>query len=373
MPAARYILPLAASAAILLPVAAQAEDDIPIDISADVRLRLEQDWDSQTATGTIRDDRARARIRIRLNAGYDLGDGFSLKGRLRSGGKGSQQNANITFADFDHGPEDTFDLVADRYSMAWSHGGSGVEIGRMAFPFFTPNEYFWDGDISPLGVAGHVTLPVANGASLKLNTGGFLLPAGLAHYAGSLYAGQAQFDGGSTTLAAGLFRFDADPADADATLLLDGNGARDYSVLAVNAQQKIPLAGNKLVLGADFYRNLESYASSTDAFTLDNKGERTGYVVSASWGDTSAPGHVQLGYRYSRMELFAVNASYAHDDIARFGTAAQARLTDTKGHDLYANVAVTKRLTAGVRAMFVERLTNNEDGKRIRLDLVYSL
>jgi hypothetical protein len=85
----------------------------------------------------------------------------------------------------------------------------------------------------------------------------------------------------------------------------------------------------------------------------------------------STRGHFQLGYRYFHMERLAVNASYAHDDLARFGTAAQAALTDLKGHDLYANVAITKELTIGVRAMAVERITNIEDGKRARLDLVY--
>lgn len=363
---------LLACAALLVPQAARAEGLPPIDLSADVRLRVEQDWDSQTATGTSRAERARARIRLRVNAAADLGQRLTVRGRVRTGGSGSHQNANITFADFDGNPADTLKFVVDRYSLAWKGKSGGLEAGRMGFPFFAPNEYFWDGDISPLGAAGNVTLPVADAGKLKLVAGGFLLPAGLKEFSGSLYAGQAQFDTGGTTFAAGLFRFEADLGDPDRLLLLDGNGARDYTVLAVNAQQKVPLAGNNLVLGADLFQNLQSYAGAGDAFTLANRGERTGYVLSASWGDTSKPGRVQLGYRYSRMEQFAVNASYAHDDIARFGTAAQSRLTDTKGHDLYVNYALFPGFTAGVRAMFVERLTSIEDGKRVRLDLAYN-
>ena len=361
---------LAASAATLLAQPALAEAP-GLDLSGDVRLRLEQDWDSRKADGSKRDERTRARIRVRVNAKSDLGNGFTVKGRVRSGSKNSQQNANITFEDFDDNPGNTLKILADRYSLAWNGESAGVEAGRMAFPFFTPNEYMWDGDISPLGVAGYVSMPLSGSARLTLRTGAFRLPAGLTGYSGALYAAQGVVGAGPATLAAGLFRFDADPGDPDGALLLDNNGARDYSVLAVNAQYKLPAGGRNMTLGADFYRNLESYAHSADPISLAGKNERTGYVLSAAWGDTGAPGHFQLGYRYFRMEKFAVNASYAHDDVARFGTAAQASLTDLKGHDIYANYAVTKALTIGVRAMAVERLRSIEDGKRARLDLIY--
>ncbi|MCB2060643.1 MAG: porin [Novosphingobium sp.] len=350
---------------------ALAADAPSLDLSGDVRLRLEQDWDSQKADGSKRDERTRARIRVRINAKADLGDGFALKGRVRTGGKGSQQNANITFKDFDHNPGNTLKITPDRYSLAWKGKSGGVEAGRMGFPFFTPNEYLWDGDVSPLGLAGNVSMPISGSAKLKFNAGGFMLPAGLSHYSGALYAGQAVLESGGATLAAGLFRFDADAGDPDRLILLDSNGSRDYTVLALNAQYALPAGDKPLVLGADFFRNLKSYNDPTDAIGFANRKERTGYVLSAAWGDTKAPGHLQLGYRWFRMERLAVNASYAHDDVARFGTASQASLTDLKGHDVYANYAVCDALSLGLRAMFVERLTSIEDGKRARIDLVY--
>jgi hypothetical protein len=351
--------------------AALAADAGSLDVSGDVRLRFEQDWGSQTGAGIDRPERTRARVRARLNAKGELGGGFTLRGRVRTAGEGSQQNANITFADFDGNPEDDLKFLVDQYALAWKGKSGGAEAGRMAFPFFTPNEYFWDGDINPLGLAGNVALPLSGKAKLKLNAGAFKLPVALNRYSGNLLAGQAVAECGRATLAAGLFRFDADRSDPDRLRLLDGNGSRNDTILALNAQYKLPLGGRPLTLGADLYQNLQGYSSAADPIGLANRDQRTGYVLSAAWGDTAKPHHWQLGYRWFHMEKLAVNASYAHDDLARFGTAAQAALTDLKGHDVYLNYALSSAFTIGLRAMAVERITTIENGKRARLDLTY--
>jgi hypothetical protein len=363
--------PLAALAIALSSQAALAATGPSLDVSGDVRIRGEQDWDSQNAAGVKRLERTRFRIRARLNVKANLGGGFVARGRVRTGGEGSQQNANITFHDFDGNPEDTLKLSVDQFSLAWQGKSGGVEVGRMAFPFFTQNEYFWDGDINPLGFAGNISVPIGKNWKLRLNGGAFKLPVALSLYAGELIAGQGVLEHKSATLAAGLFRFNADRSDPDRLRLLHGNGSRDYGILALNARYKLPLGGRSFVLGADFYQNLKSYRNSSNAINRANASQRTGYVLSAAWGDTSKPGHFQLGYRWSHMEKLAVNASYAHDDLARFGTPAQAALTDLKGHDIYANVAVTKSITIGVRTMLVKRITNIENGKRARIDLSY--
>lgn len=350
---------------------AEAQDGPTLDVSGDVRLRVEQDWDSETGTGAMRDDRARSRIRLRLGAKASLGRGVTVEGRLRSAIPGSQQNANVTFADFNGNSDDTLKTLADRYAVSWQGDGAGVTAGRMGFPFYTQNEYFWDGDITPLGAAAHFALPLPAAGKLTLTGGAFLLPAGLDGYSGSLAAGQARYQAGGTTLAAGYFRFDADRSDPERLLLLDGNGERDYGIVVFDARHELSAGGKPLALGADLFHNLKGYSGSSDPFTLAHRKERTGYVLQAAWGGTARPGDWQVGYRYSRVEQLAVNASYAHDDIARFGTAAQARLSDLVGHDLYANYAVARGLTAGVRAMVARRISNGEDGKRVRLDLVY--
>jgi hypothetical protein len=368
-----YRLTAAVGACVMLNAgAAHAQMGAKLELSADVRLRAEQDWDSRSAAGMPRKDRARLRIRARANAVVGLGGGIKLHGRVRTGGTDSQQNANLTFHDLDGNPTDDFRVVVDRFSLQYQGKNAGAEVGRMAFPFFTQNEYFWDGDINPLGAAANLTLPFGGKTKLRLNAGAFKLPLGLWDYSGELYAAQALIISGPVSVAAGVFRFEADRSDPDRLRLLDNSGSRDYSVLALNAQLKVSAGGRPLTLGADLYHNAEGYAASGDPISRANYDQRTGYVLSAAWGDTSKPGNFQIGYRRFRMEKLAVNSSYAHDDVARFGTASQATLTDLAGHDLYANVAVTKGVTLGARAMFVERITNGENGKRVRFDLAYA-
>ena len=85
---------------------ALAQDASPFAFSGDLRFRFEQDWDSQTASSAKREERTRARVRARIHANGELGNGFVHKGRLRTGGENSQQNANNTFADFDDNSTD---------------------------------------------------------------------------------------------------------------------------------------------------------------------------------------------------------------------------------------------------------------------------
>ncbi|HET8611587.1 MAG TPA: hypothetical protein VFL92_02350, partial [Sphingomonas sp.] len=187
-----------------------------------------------------------------------------------------------------------------------------------------------------------------------------------------LLAAQAVGKSGRITAAAGLFDFEADRGDPDRLLLLDDNGSRDYTVLALNGRYVLPLRGKPLAIGADLYRNLRNYRHSADPISRAYADQRTGYVLSASLGDTAKAGHFELGYRYFRMEKLAVDASYAHDDVARFGTPSEASLTDLEGHDLYANYALSRSLTAGFRVMIVHRITNAENGKRARFDIIFS-
>jgi hypothetical protein len=343
-----------------------------IDLQGDLRLRLEDDWNGQTAAGVTRPDRVRTRVRARLAATVDLGGGLRLLGRVRTAAPNSQQGANVTFADFDHNPTEHLRIFADRYSLAWQGKRGGFEAGRMVFPFFTQNEYFWDADIDPLGGAANISIPLGGKARVRLNGGAFALPSGLTHYSGHLYAGQAVVTAGRSTLAGGFFRFDADPADPDRLVQLDNDGARDYSVLAFNGQYRATAAGKPLTLGADLYRNLQTYRSAIDPISQAYRNQRTGYVLSAAWGDTAASRHVQIGYRHFHMEKLAVDASYSHDDAARLGTAAQAALTDLKGDDLFANYAISKQLVVGVRTILAQRISTVERGNRVRLDVVFS-
>lgn len=360
---------LAISVGLTSPAAATEEP--AIDLSGDVRMRLEQDWGSRTAVGDRRNDRTRVRIRARLRAAVELGDGFWFNAGLRTGLPQNQQGANVTFADFSGNPSESLRFVPDRYVLGWRHKGFGIEIGRTAVPFFTQNEYFLDGDLSPQGVSAGLSEDAGRDIKVRLTAGAFRMPAGHA-FSGALYAGQATVKAKRATAAIGLFKFAADRNDPDRLLLADANGERDYGVLTLNAQYRLPAGKSDLTLGLDLYRNLQGYAGYTDPISQGFRDERTGFVLSAAWGDTRKTGNVQIGYRYFRIERLAMNASYAHDDVARLGNAQQAALTDLRGHDLFANYALNSRLTLGVRTMAARRISSREDGRRARIDLIYS-
>ena len=70
-------------------------------ITADFRLRAEQDWNPDMADGASREDRARMRVRARIAMSYQANDTFPFATRLRSGADDSQQSPHITIIDFD--------------------------------------------------------------------------------------------------------------------------------------------------------------------------------------------------------------------------------------------------------------------------------
>ena len=259
--------------------AALAKPAIP-KISGDFRLRSEVDWDSVTAAGMPRKDRARSRLRARLAVSESLAKGLTLNLRVRTGGKGSQQNANVTFGDYSGNRPEPLGVSLDRFEISWTGKHAVVSAGRMAFPFFTQNEFFWDADINPLGLAGSVTLPLGGKRTLKATVGQFTLPVGLADYSGGLTAGQVTYSDSHATLAAGLFHMQPSRSDPDRLNLLDGNGQRAYTVLAVNGRYARKIDKVTLTVGADFFRNLTSYSDPADPIGLANTKRRTGYVLS---------------------------------------------------------------------------------------------
>lgn len=357
--------------ALVLAQPVQAEP-LKLKLSGDVRLRLERDWGSVTATGLPRADRTRSRIRARLVAKANLADGLMFTVRARTGGKGSQQNANITFVDFSGNRPDPMGITLDQFEVAWKGKNFAIDAGRMPLPFYTQNEYLWDGDIDPLGLATHITLPIAETRKLGFAAGMFAMPVGLANYSGQLAVGQLTYADAHANLALGLFHMRPSRTNPNRLTLLDGNGLRIYSILAASGHYRSRVDGVTIGLGVDLFRNLENYDDPSDPIGQAGQNQRTGYVLSASLGDNAVPDHLQVGYRYLHIERLAVNASYSHDDVSRLGSLSQAANTDLAGHDIYANFAISKRMTIGARMMLVHRLTDHEDAKRARVDLIYS-
>lgn len=354
----------------------------PLKYKADLRVRYELDYDSQRANGTMRDDRhrARTRARIELNLTPDEG-GWSIGTRLRTGNHRSQQSPHLTFLT-DDGDTDSFDAVLDKYFVKYQPGSdvdSWVWAGRNSFPFWTPNELFWDDDVTPTGIAGRLETDLSTHGSLRTTVGAFLLPDGGWGTHQPMIGGQVKWVSPplcddcelKVEVAPGFFYMFEEQDDPEN--LLDGNGQREYAIAALNAAASAKFRERTVSVGADIYKNFSNYSVGPgDPFvTSRNRDEDFGYVLYAS-ADLDPDGKFNLGYFYSHIETFAVNASYAQDDWVRFGNGPQTRSSDFKGHELRATIKVCDNLKIRARWYLVEAITSGQDGNRFRLDFDFS-
>ncbi|MEO6003986.1 MAG: putative porin [Opitutus sp.] len=344
-----------------------------LSVSADLRLRYESDWDSDTATGVPRIDRERGRLRARLGFTYKLSKEWSVGARLRSGNHQSQQSPHLTFTAND-GPSDDLGGSLDRYYVQYKSGAATVWGGRNNFPFWQQNEMVLDEDVTPTGVAATFDSKQGDG-TLTSTVGAFALPDGATHLNGRFIGGQLKYTlplkPAQLTVAAGLHSFDG---ESGARFLRNRNGERDYLIGVLSAQWSTPVGAVPLALGIDVIENFENY-SAADATPLPsvNADETTGYVLSAQFGQLKNAKVWLLGYYYAHIETFAVNASFSQDDWARFGSGPQSDVTDIKGHEFRAAYAFTKNINVMARLFLVEAITTAQDGKRFRVDLNWKL
>lgn len=335
----------------------------------DVRLRYEADWDSQNAAGVPRDDRHRGRARVRFGLDYKLSSDWSFGTRVRTGSSRSQQSPHLTFTT-DDGARDDFDLVVDRYFVQFKRGAFTGWGGRNASPFWQQNELFWDEDVTPTGVAGNYTWKSGE-ATMSAIGGAFFLPAGGYDLNGQMVAGQFKYtrpiQSSTLTAAAGLHFMNG---RENANNLLSRNGARDYLIGVAGVQWSVPIRKIPLTLGADLFHNFEDYnAADVAPFPATDDDETLGYVLSATFGQLRQRHDWLVGYYYSHIETFSVNASYAQDDWIRFGNGPQTTASDFEGHEIRLAYAVSKNINLVARLYLVEAITTRQDGNRFRLDL----
>ncbi len=113
-----------------------------LQLGGDLRLRLEQDWDSVDAQGLPREDRTRARVRARAGLFFMPNEHLWLGLRLRTGADGSQQSAHITWAQSGGGDRGDADINLDQWYVRGQGKRWSGTAGRMVFPFFHQNEMF---------------------------------------------------------------------------------------------------------------------------------------------------------------------------------------------------------------------------------------
>jgi len=335
----------------------------------DLRLRYELDWDSVQANGVPREDRSRGRIRARAGMNYALSDDWSAGIRLRTGIHQSQQSAHLTFASTSGG-NDELEFVFDRYFVQFKEGAVAAWAGRNVYPIWQQTELFWDQDVTPTGIAGTYTSALGEG---KFNAmgGAFYLPDGAYGLNGQLltlgadYAIPARI--GKLKFGSSLNYFHGEDG---AEYLRNRNGARDYLIGTLGLQVARDLRNIPFTVGADVYYNFEDYnAADVAPFPATDTDQQLGYVFSIQAGRMKQKHDWLLGYFYSHIETFSVNASYAQDDWIRFGSNGQTDSSDFEGHEIRAGYCLSDNINVLARLFLVKAITTVQDGNRFRIDL----
>ena len=117
-----------------LPAMAAIYETDKLKVYGDFRLRMEQDWDSQTSSGNDRDDRLRARIRLRVGMNYKPTDMFDFGIRLRTGSDESQQSPHITIEDFNNNDAGDSDINFDKWYLKAKRDDLWGWVGRNGLP-----------------------------------------------------------------------------------------------------------------------------------------------------------------------------------------------------------------------------------------------
>ena len=272
-------------------------------------------------------------------------------------------------------------------------------MGRNAHPFWAQDEYTYDDDVTPVGVAAGYNNDVGRG-NLAINTGYFSMPVGMQAFAGNLFGLQDVYSfkfgkGAKLTLAAAYYDYDAtdfeierdangDPIldangrpiitsidDLDALRLLDNNGLRDYQTWEVNAQLKFDAFNLPWTIGVDYMSNCESYSAEDELFITRlgvTPNDDTGYLAFVQTGNLSDPGDWLAAYYFSRVEALTFNGSYGQDDCVRWGSAVETRSTDLRCQELRVGYAILKNVNLVARVYIADAVANDEDGNRARID-----
>jgi hypothetical protein len=365
---------LAAALALLAATAPARADLLKVEtfsLYSDFRLRAETDWDSRDAAGVERIDRTRMRVRMRIGFLFDPTENWRVEARLRGGQEGSQQSPHITILDFDDNDTGDASFNFDRWYVRGKRGGFEAWAGRNDLPFWKQDELMFDDDVTMPGV----TVRWEKG-KLALAGGYYSPPVGMTLFTGNMAAGQVawqpELGGVRLAFAGGAYLFDANPTDMDNGGLLQGNGMRDYSILAASVQARWSPGGRPLVFGADAMHNTEDYSpTDPDPVTAANFDETDGYVLLGTYGGLSKHNDWLVGYYYARIETFAVNNSYSQDDWVRWGSATQTRASDMQGHEVRFGWAFDPKMNLMARLYIAEAITTVEDGKRFRVDFNY--
>lgn len=335
--------------------------------NADVRFRIELDRESHKSDGSLRTNRDRTRVRLRLGFIYKYDNVFSFGGRIRTGAKNSAQSPHVTLGD-QLTPKE---LNLDKAFIKTNLGSTSFWVGKNSFPFEKQNEFFWDSDVNPEGIAFTHSFKYEK-LNLKFTAGHFFLDLPTSSSfkdQSSLSAlqlsGNSKINKTNLEAWAGLFSFKDNPNQIDSRLQ-DLN----YNIGVFGGKISFNNSAHKISFGVDLINNFKNYS-----ITLFNNNQKKGYVINFKVSNLNKENNWLFAYYYAYIEKYAVVPFYSQDDWIRWGSSTETRSSNFKGHELRFVYALSKKNNFVLRIYIVDGINKEtsssitkEDGNRIRFD-----
>jgi hypothetical protein len=334
-----------------------------------LRLRFETDWDVFRATGTPRPERDRLRLAGNTELQYLPTKELNFGLRLGMANDNRNTYGNIDLIDFQNNKKPGNNVYLDKWFTKFNADNWWIWGGRNTIPFWTQNEFFWEGLSSPAGLAlgGSTKYQQHN---LAFSLGHFATPDGKYRFNGQFTSIQGvdtlKTDDFSATAALGFFMFHGHKGGQRS---FTGDGSRDYKIVMANLQYVHSLWDKPLTLGADGFWNAQAYsANSSDAYTALHHNEVLGGVLSIKYGANANSGDWLVSYSYAYIQALAVNGDFTQSDWSRYDPSG----ADMHGHDFKASYTFNKYVTLVARTVLAERISTQERGNRFRLDAVFN-
>ena len=356
------------------------DGDRKLDLTGDLRLRLEDDWDSLLGNGIEREDRMRIRARARIRLNAQVNKYWSAVAGVRTGSNDSQQSPHITLYDFDGNPNGPRNLNFDLWYAQFEAGGWSGWFGRNKLNFWKQDDLTATDDITVLGMGLNYVHGFGPG-TLTWKGGFAALPVGMHGTSGHAVTGEVIYNRdylqNGFTGALIYFGVDADPTDLTSTeLLLTENNIRDYQTLMMQFQYRTSAYDRPFSVGLDIGRNIKDYSDSPiNSFSEFHQDDTDFAIAFAKYGSIEKS-KWQFGYFYAYIEALAISSSYSQDDWLRWGDVNQTRATNFKGSEFRLAYGIAENMDVVSRLYIVEALEllnfndlSKEDGKRLRIDL----
>ena len=363
----------------------EEEEKKVLELYGDVRFRGEQDWNSRTFIGILRNDRFRLRVRMRVGFTFNWSKQISIGARIRSGVNESLQSPHNNLG---HREFTGFPLNIDKVFLAGKHDHFWWWAGKNSFPFWKQNELFREDDVTHEGVAIGGKFNANKNVEIKPTAAYFITNTGLGNFDprdptngmidGHMLSGQLELgiklNNHKITVASGYyalrdinnvpttdFFFTRERFKLDYTFIVSG--------LKLELNTKYPIT-----IGFDHFVNLEDYSNIPDSLIHPvYKDQKSGFVASIRVGQLKKKGDWLIGYYFARKEEYSVVSYYTEDDWVRFGNINRNRNTNFQGHEIRLAYAFGSRFNVVARAYFVEGLVTplitTESGNRFRIDV----